>query len=152
MQIRLPKALRMHPGDQLKRLTEHATLPVRQHRLRLDGAPALPQTFGGIEPVEQQPATLTLVPALPHQRRCWKMLVRQQLRTSQLTPVMTLRLATHHELGQDLATIQTRAADIALPGQDTQPKIDMQIRRIRQLDLCGVGRLTPASSQLGQPH
>ncbi len=126
MQIRLPKALRMHPGDQLKRLTEHATLPVCQDRLPLDGAPALPQAFGGIEPVEQQPATLTLLPALPHQRRCWQMLVGQQLRTSQLASIMTLRLATHHQFGQNLAPVPARATDIALPGQDAQPRIDMQ--------------------------
>ncbi len=62
------------------------------------------------------------------------MLVRQQLRTSQLTPVMTLRLTTHHQLGQDLATAPTRATDIALPGQDAQPQVDMQTRRTRQLD------------------
>src|SRR5690606_35530119 len=64
MQIVLPQATCVHPGNQLKCVAQHVSLGIGKHCLASDRAPGIPQAFSAIEPIEQQPSTFTVLKAV----------------------------------------------------------------------------------------
>ncbi|MNF62296.1 hypothetical protein D3C84_439730 [compost metagenome] len=150
VQVFLGETGQVQPADHRQSLAQHGLLAIGQGRVALHPAPGLPEAFGGLQVLEQQPAALPRQRSFSQQRRGVQPLPVERADTGQLALEVAFGLAAHQQLGQHLAPLPQCHADVALPRQHPQQAVQFQATGDVQPD--GQLRGAPRVGQFGQGH
>ena len=155
MQVFLPQPLAMHLADRAQRFGQHGCLLIGQHRQVFDLFPGIPQAFGALKEIEQQPAALAFLQAIGQQQWRGQALIGEQAHAVQLTLKMPRGFAADQQFGQHRTAAPDTGTDITLPRQNPQQAQQLQIGGpggIGQRNTQRQARAAASVFQFGQTH